>query len=59
MFRRPIAPCARFLTAATAVTVAAQSRQFDLTTATVADAQAAMDARTLTSERLVQLCLAD
>lgn len=43
---------------ALAVVTSAQSVQFDLTTATIAEAQAAMDAGALTSERLVQLCLA-
>ena len=44
------------LTAAVAV-LSAQPRTIDLTTATISDLQAAIDAGTLTSERLVEMCL--
>jgi Asp-tRNA(Asn)/Glu-tRNA(Gln) amidotransferase A subunit family amidase len=56
---RPTAPCLTALLVASAVTaVTAQTRTIDLTTATIAELQAAMDAGALTAERLVELCLA-
>ena len=45
------------LTAVAVATLSSQSRTLDLTTATIAELQAAMDAGALTSERLVELLL--
>jgi Asp-tRNA(Asn)/Glu-tRNA(Gln) amidotransferase A subunit family amidase len=54
----PTPPCtAATLVAMAVATLAAQTRTIDVTTATIAELQAAMDAGALTSERLVELCL--
>ena len=55
-----IAPAVRFLIAAAVLSVATLSRAttFDLSSASIADIDAAFAAGALTSERLVELCLA-
>jgi amidase len=49
--------CTGAVVAAAATALSSQRRPIDLTTATINDIQAAFDAGTLTSERLVEMCL--